>query len=191
MKAWQGLTILVFGISGVGKTRLIQRTKDQLMPVFTWRASEIIGEARNISSGEDLRRLPVNEIQASQELLVRGFSVRRCANPHELVILDAHSVIDADGGLVDIAADVVARLYPAGLIHVGDTAANIHQRRDADAARPRPAREVAELEQYQKRSLEICRRYSEALLVPLVEVISGDEQAFIRAVRRIVDSAPQ
>jgi adenylate kinase len=191
MKPWQGLTILVFGISGVGKTRLIARAKDQLMPVLTWRASEMIGEARQISNSEDLRRLPVNQLLASQELLVRGFEVRRRSNPDALVILDAHSVIDADGGLVEIAIDVVARLHPAGLIHVGDTAAHIQQRRDADIARPRPVRNAAELEHYQERSLDMCRRYSEALLVPLIEVISGDEQAFIRAIRRIVTIAPQ
>ena len=191
MKTWQGLTILVFGISGVGKTRLIARAKDQLMPVLTWRASEMIGEARQISNSEDLRRLPVTELQASQELLVRGFTARRCANSDALVILDAHSVIDADGGLIEIAIDVVARLHPAGLIHVGDTAAHIQRRRDADVARPRPVRNAAELEHYQERSLEMCRRYSEALQVPLVEVISGEEQAFIRAVRRIIKSAPE
>lgn len=189
MKPWQGLTILVFGISGVGKTRLIQRAKEQLMPALTWRASEMIGEARQISNSEDLRRLPVNELQASQELIVTGFTARRRANPDELVILDAHSVIDADSGLLEIEIDVVARLYPAGLIHVADTAAHIQQRRDADLAHPRPARNVVQLDYYQKRSLDMCRRYSEALLVPLVEVISGDEQAFVRAVRRIVKSA--
>jgi adenylate kinase len=191
MKAWPGLTILVFGISGVGKTRLIARAKAQLMPVLTWRASEMIGEARRISNSEALRRLSVNELAASQELLVRGFTVRRCANPDALVILDAHSVIDSDGGLVEIGIDVVARLYPVGLVHVGDTAAHIQQRRDADGARPRPVRNVAELELYQERSLEMCRRYSEALLVPLVEVISGDDQAFVRAVRSMVKSAPR
>lgn len=191
MKTWKGLTVLVFGISGVGKTWLIARARDQLMPVLTWRASEMIGEARQISNSEDLRRLPVNELHASQELLVRGFTARRCANPDALVILDAHSVIDADSGLVEIAIDVVARLDPAGLIHVGDTAVHIQRRRDADVARPRPVRNAAELEHYQERSLEMCRRYSEALQVLLVEVTSGEEQAFIRAVERIVKSAPK
>jgi adenylate kinase len=189
MKALQGLTILVFGISGVGKTRLIALAKDQLEPVLTWRASEIIGEARRISNGEDLRRLPVNELRASQELLVRGFAERRHANPSALVILDAHSVIDAEVGLVEIATDVVKRLSPAGLIHVGDTAERVKQRREVDVARPRPRRTVVELVRYQERSIEMSRRYSDTLQIPLIEVISGDEQAFIRAVGSIIRSA--
>jgi adenylate kinase len=189
MRLWRGMTILVFGISGVGKTRLIALAKDRLAPVLTWRASEIIGEARQISKSEDLRCLPVNELQASQELLVSGFMLRRRANPNALVILDAHSVIDADTGLVEIAIDVVERLYPAGLIHVGDTAERIQQRRDADVTRPRPGRTVAELIRYQESSLEMCGRYSEALQVPLIEVISGDEEAFVSAVESITRSA--
>ena len=191
MKSRHGLTILVFGISGVGKTRLIQQTRERLLPVLTWRASEMIGEARKISDGEALRRLPVDELQASQELLVSGFEIRRRASPDQLVIVDAHSVIDADSGLFEIAIDIVSRLYPAGFIHVGDAAERIWQRRDADTARPRPLRSVAELSHYQERSVEACRRYRDALQVPLIEVMSGDDQGFIDAVRRIVAFAPQ
>jgi adenylate kinase len=186
MKSWDGVTVMVFGISGVGKTWLIQKTRERLAPVLTWRASEMIGAARKIADSDELRRLPANELQASQELLVRGFTIRRRERPHDLVILDAHSVIDADSGLFDIPVNVVARLYPAGIIHVRDAAQRIWNRRDTDPARLRPLRTVAELDRYQERSVETCRLYRDALQVPLLEVTSGDEEAFIGAIRRIV-----
>jgi adenylate kinase len=178
-------TILVFGVSGVGKTQTLDRVVAQLPGSVTWRASEIIGVARNTLDPEALRKLPLDEIRRSQELLLQGFTERRSASPNLLVLLDAHSVIDTESGLVDIPVEVAARLGPSGIIHVSDDVARILERRLGDQQRVRPARSLGQLEEYQQRSVASSRLYSATLGVPLIEVRSGDRDAFMEAVRRI------
>jgi adenylate kinase len=188
MNKQDAITILVCGISGVGKTRLLECLTNYFPLSVTWRASEIIGSARNIIDPETLRTLPRGEIQQSQELLIQGFKARREAFPDVLVLLDAHSVIDAERGLVDIPVEIAAHLAPSGIIHVSDDIARILQHRLADTKRVRPMRSIAQLTQYQLRSIASCERYSAALHIPLIEVRSGDMEAFTKAVQQIVTS---
>src|SRR5580704_17600695 len=106
MSGSHGSTIMVCGIAGVGKTHLIHAALGRLPSGLTWRASEIIGEARKTRDPERLRALPADDIRRSQELLVDGFEARRRALPDNLVLLDAHSVIDSDDGLFEIPVDI-------------------------------------------------------------------------------------
>jgi adenylate kinase len=186
MSAWSGTTILVCGISGVGKTSLIQVALGKFLAAVTWRASEIIAEARSISDPERLRALPPEEIHRSQEFLVSGFEARRRAFSNEIVILDAHSVIDTDNGLFDVPVDVVKRLRPAGIIHVSDDIERIEERRLIDLDRVRVSRSLAKLQEYQMRSIAVCEGYQAALGVPLLHVRAGHDAAFAKAIQDII-----
>ncbi len=180
-----GHTILVFGVSGVGKSHTLEKAAARLPESATWRASEIIGAARNTLDPESLRRLPLDEIRRSQDLLIQGFSTHRKSFPNLLVLLDAHSVIDTEVGLTDIPVEVASGLAPLGMIHVSDDVARILERRANDQHRVRPSRSFDQLEEYQRRSIASCKLYSVTLNVPLVEVRSGDIDAFVKAVRGI------
>lgn len=183
------LTILVCGVSGVGKTHLINRTLSHIPHAVALRASEIIGSVRQNDDAEALRRLPRDELERSQEMLVQGFRQYRETHPEVLVILDAHSVIDrgeTEPVLFDIPVHVIARLVPSGIIFIEDSAEHIAKRRLSDRSRARPPRSPEQLGTYQTRSLAVCESYQRALGVPLVRVRSGDEFAFIRAVGAIV-----
>jgi adenylate kinase len=180
-----GLTILVIGVSGVGKTRTLEGAVARIPESVTWRASEIIGAARDTLDPEELRKLPLNEIRRSQELLVQGFSARRKSSPHLLVLLDAHSVIDTEVGLADIPVEVASGLAPSGIIHVSDDVDRILQRRLYDQHRVRPSRSLEQLCEYQRRSIASCKLYSAILRVPLIEVRSGDIDGFVSAVSGI------
>ena len=185
MKDGTTVTILVCGVSGVGKTALLTRVGDQMPQALVWRASELIGEARRTLDPEALRAMSAEEIQHSQDLLVHGICVRRASHPDRLVLLDAHSVIDSDAGLIDVPVEVIARLHPSGIIHVSDDVAGIVKRRQADVTRVRPLRSVSELEAYQRRSLAACKRYEIELGIPLFEITSGDTAGMISAIERI------
>jgi adenylate kinase len=186
-----GQTILVCGISGVGKTRLLDDVVKLLPSVVVWRASEIIGAARNILDPEALRTLPAGEILQSQVLLVQGFEVQRREFPDSLVLLDAHSVIDSDNGLIEIPIEVAAHFMPTGILHVSDEPARILERRLADTKRVRPARSLGQLTEYQRRSIAVCEGYSVALDVPLIEIRSGDIGGFTKAIRSVVARSPR
>jgi len=181
-------TIFICGISGVGKTKLIESVIDRFPSAVTWRASEIIGQARKVTDSETLRKLAPGEIQQSQELLLQGFLARRGALPDALVLLDAHSVIDTESGFIDIPVRVIAGLAPSGIIHVSDDVARISERRLADPSRVRPERSLGQLAEYQQRSIALCERYSAALDLPLVEVRSGDWEAFAETIRDLSTS---
>lgn len=181
------LTILVCGVSGVGKTHLINRVLQKIPDAVSLRASAIIGATRDNSDPEYLRALPTDELTRSQELLVRGFLERRCSLAGKRVLLDAHSVIDTGHPtgqviLLEIPTDVIARLEPSGIIHVEDSVKRIAERRNLDAVRSRPARSFEQLDAYQVRSLTICKQYEGALGIPLMRVDSGDEEEFTRAI---------
>ena len=177
-----GVTILVFGISGVGKTSLIQSSVKDFPNALRWRASDIISQAREMSDPERLRLLPPAELMRSQELLVEGFRARRKLSPSELVILDAHSVIDTDGGFFEVPVEVVSQLAPAGIVHVATEVAQIASQRTSDHSRVRPTRSAAQLAEYQARSIRACEQYSEALEIPLIHVNVGNGADFIHAI---------
>ena len=179
-------TVLVFGVSGVGKTSLIAQVLPRLTDALTWQAGEIIGEARQTSDPEYLRTLPSDKLEESQELLVKGFHARAGQRNGRLVLLDAHAVIDTEHGLFDIAASIIARLEPIGLIHIEDDPAQILERRRLHAGRPRPSRTVEQLALYQDRSLGRCEHLARELALQLQRVISGDGERLERAVRMML-----
>lgn len=179
------VTILVFGISGVGKTTLLESALQRFPAAHVWRASDIIGIARHEPDPEKLRTLPLDEIRLNQELLVRGFEARRREFAESLVLLDAHSVLDTEAGLIDIPVEVVSAFIPSGIIHVSDQIEQIQARRLADSARARPQRSLIELREYQERSMAACERFKSALEIPLIYVRAGEAGAFVAAIARI------
>src|ERR1700722_18055537 len=104
-KPMKPVVIVVCGISGVGKAWRVAEAPRSLPRAVTWTASEIIGAERQNQDTEYLRSLPTNEINRSQEMLVVGFERRLNALDCDLVLLDAHSVIDSAAGLHDIPVD--------------------------------------------------------------------------------------
>src|SRR6185437_7215114 len=121
------------------KSSLISSALAQFPMATSWRASEIIGVARGIEDPEMLRALPANEILLNQELLVKGYRELRRTYPDVLVLLDAHSIVDSESGLIEIPSVVVGELGPVCIIHIYDNVDRILERRLADKGRTRPA----------------------------------------------------
>jgi adenylate kinase len=180
-------TVIVCGVSGVGKTHLIRSVIEGLPDAVTWSASEIIGEARQNTDPEYLRSLPEDELARSQEMLVLGFSRRLQIIGSRLVLLDAHCVLDTDAGMFEISTEVMRRLSPQGFIHLEDQVERILERRTRDTKK-RPARTADRLHIYQERSRATCRGYETVLGKPMLEVRSGDTEGFLNAIRTLLRS---
>jgi adenylate kinase len=189
-KTMRPVVIVVCGISGVGKTWRVADALRSLPHAVTWTASEIIGTERQNQDTEYLRSLPTDEINRSQEMLVAGFGRRLAAQDCDLVLLDAHSVIDSAAGLHDIPVDVFRRLTPRGFVHLSDFVESIHQRRRNDHKKQRPDRTLSELEVHQDRSLGNCRQYGAELGVPVVPLHETDTETFLTALRGLAAIAP-
>jgi len=181
------ITIMIFGVSGVGKTHLINLMLPRLHKACSFRASELIGLARENADPEYLRNLGNDEMHRSQELLVRGYHDRMQVTSAEIVLLDAHSVIDQDSGFYDIPVEVISRLNPRFIVHVEDDVDQIVMRRQCDAGRLRPARSPDQLTTYQDRSRLGCEIYSRTLNVPMLRIHSGNVEVLFGAIASLMN----
>ena len=177
--------IFVCGIAGVGKSYLLSRAQATIPDSKVFRASEIIGLARQNLDGEFLRNLPHDQMEASQLLLVAGFNQRMLSCTEKLVFLDGHSVIDNDHGMFPVRSSVLTDIQLDTIIHIEDDVRRIQERRTKDFARPRPARTLDQLELYQKLSIATCEEISRALSIPLQRVLAEDELALLDQLRSL------
>lgn len=185
MNARMKQVVMVCGISGVGKTRLIRQVLPDLPETLTWTASEIIGEARRNTDPEYLRTLPADELARSQEMLVRGFRHRWDETIATLILLDAHCVLDTDEGLFEIDTGIIRRLDPVSFIHVEEHVEQILERRTADTRKRRPDRSLQQLRDYQDRSRQACEGFAQALHRPMIQIHSADAAGFLAAIHQL------
>jgi adenylate kinase len=181
-----GVTIAVFGISGVGKSRLISSfgNPDGFVHV---QASELLKRAKEAAGGgsvsaEDLRQGAVLDNQSFLVSAFKAFSSAECKN----IIFDGHTVIDGGASLIEVPIEVIASIDPAGVIFVWDEPATIARRRLADAKRQRPSRTAAELDEHQRRAETLSRAYAEKLSIPFARVRSGDEDQFATSITAVL-----
>lgn len=183
MSANRPKTIVVCGIAGVGKTYLTTRAASLLPASVLWQASAIIKEARKVADPEVLRRLGADQMQQSQKLLVAGFETKCAESNSEIILLDAHSVIDTDSGLFEVGTDIMRQLRPLAFVHVEDDVTAIIQRRCQDIVRQRPVRTPDQISNYQRRSLEVCEAYGKEMERQVFRLRSGDVDSFCNIVR--------
>lgn len=180
--------IVVFGLSGVGKTWMISRYAGQ-SNVAHIQASQLMRDAKaaQISgavTSEDLRRGPVLD---NQSLLVDAFTKVLTAEVRP-IIFDGHCLVDAGDRLIEIPADVIRELRPSGVVLICAPAEDIVRRRESDISRQRPARTAEALAAQQDRCVAICANYAEVLSVSFTEVSAGDEPAFARVSGRLLQT---
>jgi adenylate kinase len=165
---------IISGLSGVGKTWLLQRAM-KTVPGQLLSASRLIEQELNRVYPEpvehdDLRKL---DIAANQEALVAGF-VRTVDPDVDIVVLDAHVAIDTPRGLEFVPKEVFARLTPSLLIFIEDHPEAILRHRSQDRARNRPFRDVEALALQQSQALAAARQVAKDLMVPFYTIQAGD-----------------
>ncbi|CAN7642485.1 AAA family ATPase [Phenylobacterium sp. LjRoot219] len=173
-----GPTLIIFGISGVGKTTAAQAMLDRFAGLRHFQASSLL-KAAHAQSGEELRTAPAERIAENQTVLSRALADARSGSPGAPAILDAHSVIDNDRGLVDLPLQTFAALEPDAIAFLRADPNAIVARRLSDA-RHRPARSAAQLAAYQDRAEMVAAAHARALGIPFQVVEGGDHETLAR-----------
>lgn len=181
---------IVAGISGVGKTWLLERV-GAAVPMQILSASTLIRDSLartdgQVTSQDHLRALDIDNNQAA---LLEAFN--RYIDPGKtLIILDAHVVIDTPDGLVHIGSDVFREINPDFVIFIEDKPQNIHRNRERDASRVRPERSVDSLAKQQKIAITVAREIADNLSIPIHFIDGGDEEALARVLSTVQEAEP-
>ena len=167
---------IVVGISGVGKTQLLEKIRVAL-PMQVLSASSLIRCSlaqtdEQFASQDDLRTRDIDENQAA---LLEAF--KRRVDPNKtLIILDAHVTIDTPEGLSHISSNIFREIDPDFIVFVEDDPRRIHRNRECDTSRSRPERSVDFLANQQEIAISAARNIAEDLSIPIHFVNGGDDQ---------------
>jgi adenylate kinase len=174
--------IFIAGVSGVGKSRLLQSWASAHSEARVLSAGRIIGEARERLDPEFLRALSTEELTRSQQLLVAGFEQMRTTLTADLIVLDGHVLIERPSGeFYEIPTQTFCELGVHGIVHLENDVATIVGRRIGDSKRARPLRSAEELGAYQQASRVRAQRVADELGVWL-RVQSSDDAAALEQV---------
>lgn len=161
-----GACILVFGVSGVGKSRACSDYVDRNPDWLHLRAGELLSRLTG-ESPENLRTALDEEVVANQGLLSSAVTRARAGRKHRPVLVDCHAVIDNDDDLVVVPAGTVAALAPNGIILLEHDAAEVAMRRIVDL-RVRPSREPAAIAREAALERNTVEGYAASLALSLV-----------------------
>jgi adenylate kinase len=158
-------TILVFGISGVGKSTACASYIARHPNVLHTSAGALLQEAKGIDGGA-LRTEAARDILQNQTLLAGAVARYRSGREHADILIDAHSIIDNDHELIEVPVDIVRALGSDGLILLEASPEVVFERRRRDL-RSRPARTVEELKFQMAVARKACEKYAAELQLPL------------------------
>ena len=161
----KGHCILVFGVSGVGKTVSCEDFSLRHPNYLYTRASKLLSEASSESS-EKLRTSDADRVISNQKLLISRFWEFRKGQLDRPILLDAHAVIDNDATLIKVPVQVVTALEPAALILL-EAPINLLVQRRASGIRQRPPRTPEQLRLEMNAESQAVKEYSRELRVPL------------------------
>ena len=166
----------VFGISGVGKSRLVSEVAERVPGCLHLQGSALIRQGLSDPSVslEELRCSSSDRIIANQRILTVMFA--RAVSKHigSLVLFDGHLVIDTGPELIEVPRTIIAALQPAILVHVEAKPSLIVTYRQTDESKKRPARDIDTLAAQQTRSRNLCQACAHGQSIPMLIVRSGD-----------------
>lgn len=157
----------IFGVSGVGKTTMINAVLATEPHWLRISGGTLIQEKSGTRDRDALRALPGGVILENQMAIVRGVErVRESANA-QLILFDGHLVVDNILDIVQVPFEIVRGLGLAGIVFVKDVPDAIRARRLADSSRQRFARTIVQISREQALALKLARRYAMRLNHPL------------------------
>ncbi|NIX77370.1 ATP-binding protein [Microvirga terricola] len=167
----RGETIVVFGISGVGKTSSCLAFVAENPEHLHLSASELLRSAAAADPAL-LRIAPADRILENQRLLPDALQARREGQWHRPVLIDAHSVVDNDRELVRVPVEVIRSLDPDGLLLLEEAPEIIAARRSELGSR-RPARSIDQIVHEAEVARQAVLDYAKYLELPLEVIDMG------------------
>ncbi|WP_445219294.1 AAA family ATPase [Bradyrhizobium sp. Pa8] len=157
-------TVVVFGVSGVGKTVACSDFIGRHPEVMHTSAGALL-QSVTATAGEVLRTESPEALLKTQMILGEAFANWQAKHGANAVLVDAHSVIDNDRALIEIPVEVIRSLKPSVLVLLEEAPEVIVERRRLDS-RSRPLRSIEDLHRQIETARRVCRGYAEDLDLP-------------------------
>lgn len=162
--------IAIFGISGVGKTTLIQKLCQDNPNYVHLQAGTLIRRALKNIPRDQLRITSSEQIIKNQYLLIDEFWKEIEEQKHINVIFDGHSIIDNNQGIIQIPSDVIKGLKPKKIVFIEDNPEAIFDRKMMDHTRDRSGISPDILREQQDKALTQAKIYADELSLPFHSV---------------------
>ena len=180
--------VAVLGVSGVGKTTMIQSFVQQHPDVLSVRASELIKRQAAITDAEKMRALTSLEIHINQNHLITAFDKFKLESPAQHILFDGHSIIDNDDEVIVIPTKVFEKIGPDLFIFIEDDPDIIASRRVHDTTRSRPLLSSQNLDAQQLVAKNAALNYGTELSIPCVVLSAGDKDKFNTLLSSVFDT---
>jgi adenylate kinase len=158
--------LIVFGVSGVGKTTACLGYVARHPNYLLLSASSLIAEVTGASLPE-LQTSSVPELLANQTILQAAVESRLRQSKASNFILDGQCVLDNGHDVVTLSVDAIEPFRPTGLILLEASASDIALRRLSDA-RQRSIRGVEELSSQLAMNRDAVKNYAMHLAIPFI-----------------------
>lgn len=167
--------VVIAGLSGVGKSYVINQLKEGSDHFVNFSAGTLIKKRRSNMTRDDLRLLDEHGILQNQYFLIEQFMEEICSlTEHNTILFDAHILIDTDKKIIEIPLEIFSNINPSGFILLYDDPKTILKQRYMDISRKRPERSLTELRSQQDRSLSLAKIYAEQLNIPIMITTSKE-----------------
>lgn len=174
MSSQHNITIIA-GLSGVGKTYVIDKLMNDSDAYKHFSAGSLIKKRRSGLNRDQLRELDKGSILDNQYLLVEQFNEEiRALNNRSSILFDAHMIIDNDENIIEVPYEIFKRLSPTRFVFLFDSPKKIITQRQNDKKRKRPIRTIAEITEQQNMSIILAQEYSRRLSIPFIQIMAGD-----------------
>lgn len=177
------VVVIVTGLSGVGKSWLLNNAqKHEAMQVLS--AGRIIAEQLKRSRSQNLAYDGLREqnIEENQQALEVGFA-QHLDPASQLVVLDAHVIVDTPNGLEFIKPEVFSNIGASLIIFLEEDPLRIIQNRSQDTSRIRPIRDHSSLKAQQDVAKERAQMMALELEVPCYLLRAGDVEGLLGVLR--------
>lgn len=177
-------TIALVGLSGVGKSTLIQKVCNEVQ-FQALSASQLIKNQKETYTKHD--ELRFHNIDDNQCLLIEGFK-QALDHKQKLILLDGHTIIETASGLTEVSATVFKEIGINQFVFLAEEAKTIFQRRSKDNKRKRATVTIENLDDYQMRAIEVTTRIALELKIPVTLLTSENTSVFKSILNNCHDS---
>ena len=166
---------IIAGLSGVGKTYVIERILANDDQFIHFSAGSLIKKRLAVVDRDHLRLLSANQVLQNQYALVEQFNIEMASVPKgSHVLFDAHMIIDIGTEVIEIPFDIFEKLIPSRMVLLCEDPETIIKRRNLDSSRDRPVRAAIEIKKQQDLSRKFAAELSDHLSIPFVTASTQD-----------------